>query len=107
MSMAGKQMKTQNMPMKTEHAKIQLRAGPPALFILKSLYLYIYIYIYPPNLLVPSEAVDVVFNNCTVKKTKKDAHLSSKKPEKRRRQANSVKKGVLKQKSEASKETKH
>jgi hypothetical protein len=42
MSMAGKQMKTQNMPTKTEHAKIQLRAGPPALFILKSLYTYIY-----------------------------------------------------------------
>ena len=64
MSMAGKQMKTQNMPMKTEHAKIQLRAGPPALFILKSLYIYM------PNLLVASEAVDVVFNNCTVKKDK-------------------------------------
>ena len=30
----------------------------------------VYIYIYMPNLLVASEAVDVVFNNCTVKKDK-------------------------------------
>lgn len=33
-------------------------------------FLFSKVYIYMPNLLVASEAVDVVFNNCTVKKDK-------------------------------------
>ena len=70
-------------------------------------FLFSKVYIYMPNLLVASEAVDVVFNNCTVKKDKERWTPEQQEAREEQETSKIPSKGVLKQKSEVSKETKH
>ena len=58
-----------------------------------------------PNLLVASEAVDVVFNNCTVKKDKERWTPEQQEAREEQETSKIPSKGVLKQKSKVSKET--